>query len=712
MTKVAIVTNWFGSELKGGAEQQAWQIAQRLAAGGVHVEVLTTCSRSFHHSWSRNHHRPGKSIEHGLAVHRFPVDSRDKKAFDSVVGRMLQMDPGELVNWRSPISESDQKVYLEHNISSQALLNFLSGNLEYFDHFLFLPYLFPVVLEGVQITGTKALLQPCLHDEVYAYLPAVRHAFNRCGRILLNSRGEELLVRKIMGEWISEKCVVVGEGVEVDEHRSGGTPHIDGPYLLYLGKKCSEKNTDLLVAAFDRFARHSASNLRLVLAGVGEMPLASGTDRIVDVGLVDEPTKANLLAHCIAVVNLSVNESFSRLVFESWWAGKPVIVHRRCLATYTALRDANDAGWAVDGLREAEQLFHQLVQTSCEEFAARGERGRRFAANLASWDSVVERYLQCFSETSPTSKPQRAAMIVCSRHPGRLRRVAVYIDYLERIGCSTVVVAPFLIRDKVLSRYQRDEHSLREPYDYYFWFHGSPWESMRQLVDRAAGKKVLFHEGEKACGEAFDLVYDETELVPVEWEAYTQCSYGLDFNLFRIHNTAATNIAITCHRLDANLLDFVANLQKVCDEIRLGSLRLMVFANSPEHESFDGKYNIAVFETAGHVSFELLDSYLFACDAVLLFETGADWRALLIAQRSQLPVIEIGDASAHDGGLHYGSHQVRQIAQSLAAVTQSRSIRQKSVGLFQQTNWISQFRSCVSRHMSQVLESTNQEATS
>ena len=45
--RLALVIPWFGRELKGGAEQQAWQIATRLAAKGADVTVLTTCSQQF-----------------------------------------------------------------------------------------------------------------------------------------------------------------------------------------------------------------------------------------------------------------------------------------------------------------------------------------------------------------------------------------------------------------------------------------------------------------------------------------------------------------------------------------------------------------------------------------------------------------------------------------------------------------------------------------
>jgi len=55
MKPIAFVIPWFGESLKGGAEQQVWQVSNRLAKRGHKVEVLTTCCASFLEDWSTNH---------------------------------------------------------------------------------------------------------------------------------------------------------------------------------------------------------------------------------------------------------------------------------------------------------------------------------------------------------------------------------------------------------------------------------------------------------------------------------------------------------------------------------------------------------------------------------------------------------------------------------------------------------------------------------
>ena len=76
MKPLAVVIPWFGPSLTGGAEQQAFQIATRLALRNHAVEVLTTTSLSFESDWGVNHHPAGATEEFGLTIRRFPVEQR------------------------------------------------------------------------------------------------------------------------------------------------------------------------------------------------------------------------------------------------------------------------------------------------------------------------------------------------------------------------------------------------------------------------------------------------------------------------------------------------------------------------------------------------------------------------------------------------------------------------------------------------------------
>lgn len=109
-----MVIPWFGRDLKGGAEQQAWQIASRLAQRNHDVEVLTTCCRSHQDDWATNHLPAGHVTEpEGFSVRRFPVAPRMREQFDRVCGELLSTPPDSLVPGSSPVPPEEGEVFAD-----------------------------------------------------------------------------------------------------------------------------------------------------------------------------------------------------------------------------------------------------------------------------------------------------------------------------------------------------------------------------------------------------------------------------------------------------------------------------------------------------------------------------------------------------------------------------------------------------------------------
>lgn len=398
-TKLAIVTPWFGRECKGGAEQQAWQLATRLARRGRSVQVLTTCCRSFQDDWGANHLPEGVSEEpEGFTVRRFPVAARDVAAFDRVNGRLLRFPKNLLRPGVSPVSGADADTFSDELIRSPVLLDFLRpGNGgDAFGAFLFLPYLYGPILRGLPLVSDRAYLQPCLHDEAYAFLPPVAACFHLARGLLFISDGEAELARRIYGPGILLKSVVTGAGVEMDAGDDdpvvklpAGVP--DGPFALCLGRKDPGKGTDLLAAAYRRFrAVRPNASLRLVFAGNGHVDLSGCGDHARDLGLVSEGEKTALLQRCRVLVQPSPNESFSRVMMEAWLHGRPVAVNARCLATAVAVQRSG-GGWQASTERDWAALFCELERMSEDEAARRGDAGRRYARQVADWEQVIDR---------------------------------------------------------------------------------------------------------------------------------------------------------------------------------------------------------------------------------------------------------------------------------------------------------------------------------
>lgn len=397
MRPVAIVIPWFGRDLTGGAEQQAFQIATRLAARGHSVEALTTCNRSFHSDWSINHHAAGVSEENGLTIHRFPVEPRDVPAFDAVNAKLLALDPATLRPGVNPVSAAEAHTFGAENIKSPALLAYLQTERAAYHAFIFLPYMFAHATAGVPLVAERAWLQPCLHDEPAAYLPQTAALFRHARRLLFNSEGELELALRLYGPGIHPRSTVVGEGIERADYTAAQLAAAlpadlrGARYVLYLGRRDETKNTGLLARAFAQFkAAHPASALQLVLAGPGAESFAFAAG-IHDLGLVADETKAALLAHARALAQPSRNESFSRVMMEAWAAGRPVAAHRACLATAIVVERAG-GGWLAADEAEWAQLFVRIDETTEAELSDLGARGRVYAAEQADWDKVIARY--------------------------------------------------------------------------------------------------------------------------------------------------------------------------------------------------------------------------------------------------------------------------------------------------------------------------------
>ncbi|MBA3441091.1 MAG: glycosyltransferase [Pyrinomonadaceae bacterium] len=396
MKSVAIVTPWFGEDLKGGAERQAYQVAARLAARGHSVEVLTTCCRAFEEDWGANHFPTGTHPEGGIIVRRFVVDQRNKTKFDRINDELLSLPSVNLRPGVDLLPHAATSVFVDENINSDSLINHLREHHARYHAFIFIPYLYGPILRGLPVVARKAFLQPCLHDEAYAYLPEVEKLFRLARGLIFNSEGEAQLAAKLYGPGVLSRSTLVGEGIELlpfeDEQLDQAlSSKVKGErFVLYLGRRCATKNVDLLTEAYAHFkARFPQSKLSLVLAGSGQTDFTG--EGITDLGWVSEDEKAALLRHCLTLFQPSRNESYSRVQMEAWTMGRPVAVHRECMATATAVERAG-GGWTASTIAEWIDVFAEVDSLGQHEMDRIGERGRAYAAEHADWDASIDRY--------------------------------------------------------------------------------------------------------------------------------------------------------------------------------------------------------------------------------------------------------------------------------------------------------------------------------
>lgn len=502
--RVGIVIPWFGRDLRGGAELHAWELASRLSARGHDVEVITTCCRAHQADWSTNYHEPGVVHEpEGFSIRRFRVGARDQSAFDQVNAKLIATTKAELIRGVSPLSATEEGIFIDELIRSPDLLAYLAADGASFAAILFLPYLYFSTLRGVPLVADKAILVPCLHHESYAFLPEVARAFERARKILFLAEGEAELALRLFGPGIHSRSLVAGAGVDFSiSDRGVEGPHrsIDQPFVLCLGRQDLGKNTLFLVRAFVQFKeRYPESRLALVLAGPGSIPLPEPCRDVVNLGLVSESQKAGLLAGCLALLAPSANESYSRVLMEAWHHGRPAIVHGDCLATATAV-ERSGGGWTATSFQDWVDAFRRITEAEVSELALMGANGTRYLATVGSWDVAIARYEAAISEVAsaivgPTKLAGRPIHQVLSNlaYGDAISNEALWIrDSLRELGHPSEIYA--LDRHpRVQDRSMPWSAGCLSPDDAIIYHHSIGSAVTQQVCQHPGPKGLIYH---------------------------------------------------------------------------------------------------------------------------------------------------------------------------------------------------------------------------
>jgi glycosyltransferase involved in cell wall biosynthesis len=384
---ISLVLPWCGEEIRGGAELQGWETARELSRRGHRVEVLTTCSRSFLHRWDDNHHPPGVTVREGVTVRRFRVDPRSEEEFGRVNGALLT---------GGRLTAADEEVFVAQNINSADLCRHIGAG-EADRRYLFLPYLYGTTLRGAAVRPERSFIMPCFHDEPYGYLAVTGRVFRGVRGLLYLTPEEGEAVDRVVGPGVRGR--VVGGGIDThlgaDAGRFRASTGLAGPFILYVGRLDRGKNTHLLVEYFRRWRRSRGSDVRLALMGGGPLEIPAGDD-VVRLGTLGEQEKLDACAASLLLCQPSVNESFSRVIMETWLARTPVVVHGACDVTREHVRRSGGGLFFGDWLEFAEVC--DLLLGDGDLRRRMGEAGRRYVLEHYAWDVVVPRLLGAMDE--------------------------------------------------------------------------------------------------------------------------------------------------------------------------------------------------------------------------------------------------------------------------------------------------------------------------
>lgn len=389
MRTIAFVVPRYGIQSAGGAEALAQRVAERLAAAGNRVAVLTTCARD-HFTWA-NYFPPGREEIHGVTVHRFPVDARGiDNQFVSIQARIAR---------GMPVSRSEEEQWIRGSVHSRPLYDFIAGHRAEFQAFVLIPYLFGTTWAGSAVAPEQSLIIPCLHDEPYARLGIFRQMFARFRGAIFNSLPERELAARLYG-LEPGRCAIGGMGFEprpaYRPERFRKKYRIGRPFIMYAGRREEGKNTPLLIEYFRTFKKQNRNDLALLLLGTGEVSIPNECSRdIVDLGYVPEDLKHDAYAASIALCQPSVNESLSIVLMEAWLAGAAALVHEQCAVTSWHCRQSNGGLLFRDYYAFEECLLYLMEHGDLRDRLAAG--GRAYVRREYSWDTVLNRYDAAFA---------------------------------------------------------------------------------------------------------------------------------------------------------------------------------------------------------------------------------------------------------------------------------------------------------------------------
>lgn len=393
---IAFVTPWYGPAIPGGAEAELRGLAERLAQfqEGVEVEILTTCVKEFTSDWSKNYHRPGSEEVRGVKVTRFPVRKRLTREFDKVNLKFMN---------HMTVSKAEEEVFFREMIRSPEMEEYISAHTKDFDLYVYIPYMFGTTYWGVKACPERSVLIPCLHDEAYATMSLVKEMFSQVKGVACLAQPEMELAHRLY-PMSQAKMEVLGAGVDTNDR---GCPEefrkkygLDGPLVLYAGRKDSGKNVDGLLRSYSLFKqRYPNDSSRLVLIGGGTINVPPELKhQVVDLGFVSSEDKYNAYAAASVLCQPSMNESFSIVIMESWLSGTPVIVNGKCAVTKDFCKASNGGLYYDNDYEFSEALWWLLYHE--ESRIKLGAQGREFVLDHFSWNVVLTRFVEFFRKVS------------------------------------------------------------------------------------------------------------------------------------------------------------------------------------------------------------------------------------------------------------------------------------------------------------------------
>jgi glycosyltransferase involved in cell wall biosynthesis len=391
MISIGVEVQRYGSDVIGGAETLARNVAERLLRQGFRVTVFTTCARDYL-SW-RNEYSAGESILKGVRIKRFPV-SRERAIGD--------FNRFSVEFFSAAAADRDEKKWFaEQGPFCPDLIQALAAAQKDIDLFFFFTYLYFPTVEGIKAVSKPVILFPTAHDEPPIHLRAMVEVFHRPRALFFLTQAEMDLVSRLFAPPGRMRLVRTGLDIrsDIDDKSFRRRYLLIAPYLLYAGRIEKGKG---LEAVFDYYsALKNEAYVDLVLIGkkLMDIPASQGLKYL---GYVSESDKLAAFKGAVLSLQPSPLESLSITTLESFSMQTPVLVNRRCPVLLEHV-EASGAGLAYDNEEEFLAGFRQVYRRPGLR-RKMGEKGLEYVQRFYSWDSVLREIQAGISEILETKK--------------------------------------------------------------------------------------------------------------------------------------------------------------------------------------------------------------------------------------------------------------------------------------------------------------------
>lgn len=397
MPSLAFVTKRYDRDLSGGAETLVRQFSRRLVDQGYAVEILTTCIRDYH-DW-REVYPPGLSQVEGVPVRRFPIWSgRDGRLYQQI---------GDKIGNRLVHSAADGDRWWREGLHSPLMYQHLQRHGRGYQAVIVVDYSVSLSLYALGANAGRTIAWPLLHNEPFAYLPAVRRWLDAADGVIFNTAPERDFARFELGAG-NPSTEIVGVGVQTTATGQANCFRqkygVEQPYLLYVGRLDASKNLATLLTYFRRYKAKHDTDLRLVLMGEGpfKVPKMSG---VLSLGYCPAEDVIDACAGALALCQPSLMESFAIVALEALVQQTPMLVHGANSVTRFHCLQGN-AGLYFYAFDDFDLALDYLLEHPAERRRL-GQQGRDYVLKNYAWDVVMDRMLAALNRfgLSPDGLP-------------------------------------------------------------------------------------------------------------------------------------------------------------------------------------------------------------------------------------------------------------------------------------------------------------------